>query len=210
MLFCVIITSAIMSPSRKFGIGIIVVALAAIAYAFIPPPPPETQPELAPPQLPKRDAGEGVKPPAKKAPRNKNRLQSMDLDEFNRLLKSLRGKVVIVNFWATWCRPCAMEMPHLIKLHDRHRDEGLVVLGVGDDVYSVETLEKYEAELGATINYRVLQDPTVDIRRSFAVTGLPKSVIFDRRGNRRKIYDGYGFGMEDEIGELVVKLLKEK
>lgn len=187
-----------MNPTRKFGIGIIVVAVAAIACAFIPP-------------LPNGGAGDDGKPIANKpAATGKDRLQSMDLDEFNKLLKSLQGKVVLINFWATWCRPCGMEMPHLIELYDKHKDEGLVVLGLGEDVDSLETLEKYEAKLGATITYRVIQDPSAGIHRDFAVMSLPKTVIIDRRGNRRKTYDGYGFGLEKEIEELVVKLLEEK
>jgi peroxiredoxin len=93
-------------------------------------------------------------------------------------LSSLRGKVVLVNFWATWCPPCRKEMPDLDKLSKRYSSKGLVVLSISDE--DASRLNPYIAT--NKITYPILMDPGRKVTESFHVDGIPKSFIFDREG----------------------------
>lgn len=93
-------------------------------------------------------------------------------------LKSLRGKVVLVNFWATWCPPCRKEMPDLQSLHKKFDKEGLVILGITD-----EDAPKVNAFLkGQRVNYPILLDPQHEAARLFGIEGIPKSFVYARDG----------------------------
>ncbi len=91
-------------------------------------------------------------------------------------LKSLRGKVVLVNFWATWCPPCRKEMPDLESLHNRFKDQGLVILAVSDE----EEAKVKPFLAGRSITYPILLDPGRKVNELFRVDGIPKSFVYDR------------------------------
>jgi peroxiredoxin len=93
-------------------------------------------------------------------------------------LSSLKGKVVLVNFWATWCPPCRKEMPDLETLSHRFASQGLVVLAISDE--DVGKVSPFLAEHKFT--YPVLLDPGSKVHESFHVDGIPKTFIFDRDG----------------------------
>ena len=93
-------------------------------------------------------------------------------------LRDLRGKVVLVNFWATWCPPCRKEMPDLEALYSRFHDQGLVILAISDEDSS--KVAPYIADHHFT--YPVLLDPGRNVARQFIVQGIPKSFIYDREG----------------------------
>ena len=97
-------------------------------------------------------------------------------------LADYKGKVILVNFWATWCPPCKAELPALIELYDRYKDQGLVVLGIsGDD--DAETLRAFASEW--KINYPMIvgRDET-DLMDSYGpIYGYPISVIVGRDGS---------------------------
>ena len=94
-------------------------------------------------------------------------------------LSELRGKVVLVNFWATWCPPCRKEMPDLEALQNRFTDKELVILGVSDE--KAETVRAFLAQKNYT--YTILLDPGRSVSKQFEVDGLPKTFVFDRDGN---------------------------
>jgi peroxiredoxin len=93
-------------------------------------------------------------------------------------LRDLRGKVVLVNFWATWCPPCRKEMPDLQALSDKYKDQGLVVLSISDE--EMAKVSPFIAE--HKISYPVLLDPGRKVNELFQVEGIPKSFVYDRDG----------------------------
>jgi peroxiredoxin len=90
----------------------------------------------------------------------------------------LRGKVVLVNFWATWCPPCRKEMPDLETLYTRFGSKGFVVLGISDE----ETAEVEPFIRDHKISFPVLLDPSRKVNELFVVQGIPKSFVYDRQG----------------------------
>lgn len=96
---------------------------------------------------------------------------------------SLRGKVVLVNFWATWCPPCRIEMPALQSMAERHRDAGLVVLGLSRDVGSPEGVRRFLAERDITYPVSMVGR---DLEQRFGgLVGYPTSFLVDRTGRVR-------------------------
>jgi len=93
-------------------------------------------------------------------------------------LQELKGKVVLVNFWATWCPPCRKEMPDLEKLYKEFAGQGFVVLSISDeDLAKVRPfIEK------GRFSYPVLLDPGRKVNDEFVVEGIPKSFVYDRDG----------------------------
>jgi len=93
-------------------------------------------------------------------------------------LRDLQGKVVLVNFWATWCPPCRKEMPDLQALYDKYKDQGLVVLAISDEMAAKVVPFIAEKKIG----YPVLLDPGRKVTELFQVEGIPKSFVYDRDG----------------------------
>jgi peroxiredoxin len=93
-------------------------------------------------------------------------------------LQDLRGKVVLVNFWATWCPPCRKEMPDLDALYNKFKDQGFVVLAISDE--EAAKVAPFIAE--RKISYPVLLDPGRKVNDAFVVEGIPKSFVYDRGG----------------------------
>ncbi len=93
-------------------------------------------------------------------------------------LQDLRGKVVLVNFWATWCPPCRKEMPDIQALYEKYKDQGFVVLAISDE--DVAKVQPFIAE--KKIGYPVLLDPGDKVNQTFKIQGIPKSFVYDREG----------------------------
>jgi peroxiredoxin len=93
-------------------------------------------------------------------------------------MADLRGKVVLLNFWATWCPPCRKELPSLEALSARFGSQGLVVIGISDE--DAAKVEPFVRKLA--ISYPILLDPGRAVHRAFAIQGIPKSFVYDRSG----------------------------
>jgi peroxiredoxin len=95
-------------------------------------------------------------------------------------LSAYRGRVVLVNLWATWCPPCREEIPSLQKLYDRLKDRGFMLLAVSQDETGLDTLRPCVEQMKMT--FPVLVDPERDVGRKFGVWGYPESFLVDREG----------------------------
>lgn len=99
------------------------------------------------------------------------------------------GKVVVLNFWATWCPPCRMEIPGFIDLQKEYEEEGLVIIGVSLDEAGPDVVAEFSESMG--INYPIVM---ADMRITGAYGGirvLPTTYIIDREGNIRNTHVGY-------------------
>jgi thiol-disulfide isomerase/thioredoxin len=96
-------------------------------------------------------------------------------------LADFRGQVILLNFWATWCVPCRMEMPALEALYQRHKDAGLAVLAVNLDMLSTAGVEAFVKEVAVT--FQIVLDPSWSTAQVYRVVGLPTTYLIDRGGN---------------------------
>jgi len=93
-------------------------------------------------------------------------------------LKDLRGQVVLVNMWATWCPPCRSEMPDLDSIYKRFKKDGLIVLAITDEDASKARQFVDEYRLG----FPILLDPDKSVHKQYTIEGLPRSFVYDRDG----------------------------
>lgn len=96
-------------------------------------------------------------------------------------LASLRGDVVLLNLWATWCTPCRMETPYLQSIYEEHRDEGFQIVGISMDTGdAADDVAMFVDEFGVT--YTILHDPQMRGMELYQVLGLPATFLIDREG----------------------------
>lgn len=122
-------------------------------------------------------------------------------------LDSLKGKVVMVNFWATWCVPCRQEMPHLQALYERYQSLGFELLAVNVEKNKEAEIKKWLAETPVT--FPVLFDPANEVTKLYKVQTMPSTVLVGRDGTMRFIHHGYKPGYENEYQTQVRALLRE-
>lgn len=121
-------------------------------------------------------------------------------------LSRLKGKVVLLDFWATWCLPCEETIPKLATLHQRYRERGLEVIGISVDD-DVRDVPPYVQSHG--IRYAVGLDPEKDVMDAYGVRSIPTTILVDRGGLLRGRWLGTGGGLERELEAEVQKLLTE-
>ena len=122
-------------------------------------------------------------------------------------LASLKGKVVMVNFWATWCVPCRQEMPHLEALYQKYNSLGFELLAVNVEKNNAEGARKWLQETPVT--FPVLFDPENQVTKLYKVQTMPSTVIIGRDGTMRFMHNGYKPGYENDYQTQVRGLLRE-
>lgn len=127
-----------------------------------------------------------------------------DLNGKSFSLAKLRGKVVVIDFWASWCGPCRETMPHVEKLHREFKDKGLVVLGINDE--DIDDIRQFVQKNGYT--FPTLIDVESAVSELYGVSSIPQTLIIDRDG---KVFAHfYGTGEEENLREAVKIALETK
>ena len=172
------------APKLARTIGLTFLAGAAI-YAFSPAV---------------RNQFGSVRPEAQRVKAGNFTVQSLNGDAWS--LEEQRGKVVLVNFWATWCPPCRVETPALVDLHAKYADRGFTIAGISMDEEPQDTVPAFVNEYG--IPYPILT-PTDQLSLMDRVEALPTSILIDKSGRIARTYVGLvtEIGLSDDVEALL-------
>ncbi|WP_293851304.1 TlpA disulfide reductase family protein [Steroidobacter sp.] len=121
-------------------------------------------------------------------------------------LDQLKGKVVMLNFWASWCGPCRTEMPLLEQMHKRYSALGFTMVGVNVEA-DTKDAERWLKDM--QVSFPVLFDRDSKVSKLYDVSAMPSTVFIDRKGNVRYLHKGYKPGDEGEYLNQIRALLKE-
>lgn len=133
-------------------------------------------------------------------------LEDMDEEKYN--LADYRGKVVLLNFWATWCPPCRREMPSMERLHQKYNGKDFTVLAInqmetGDHVFA------YTGQLEVDPTFTILFDTDSTVSRAYRVKGLPTTFLIDKKGMiRYRAIGGREFD-HPEVEKQIKQLMSE-
>jgi cytochrome c biogenesis protein CcmG/thiol:disulfide interchange protein DsbE len=129
------------------------------------------------------------KTPAKSDEKPAPMFTLQDLNGQDVSLSDFEGKVVILDFWATWCPPCKAEIPHFIELYKQYKDKGLVVIGIALDQEGIDIIKPFVQKYG--IEYPVLL-PDGQVAKAYGgINSIPTTFVIDSAGNVRQKYVGY-------------------
>jgi len=118
-----------------------------------------------------------------------------------------KGQVLYVDFWASWCGPCAQSFPFLNEMHNQFKDQGLQIVGVNLD----ENMDDAKAFLAKhPASFTVVADVSKQCAKAFDVKAMPSSYLIDRKGIIHHVHMGFRLGEADELRVLVEKLLSDK
>ena len=130
----------------------------------------------------------------------------VDLD-----LSKYRGQVVIVDFWASWCKPCRQSIPWLNAMRARYGARGLVIVGVNVDAARGDA-DRFLRDV--PVDFELVFDPAGDLARRYEVKGMPTSVVLDRNGNIAQRYLGFREAQtaahESELQSLLSASLRQE
>lgn len=129
-----------------------------------------------------------------------------DRDDGTITLSDQRGKVVMLNFWASWCAPCIQEMPALDALYEELKDQGFTLIGVNveQDRGAAEALLE---QVG--VSFPIVFDPEGSTRLDYRIRAMPTTILVDREGVIQQVNRGYRPGDEDKYREQALTLLKK-
>ena len=147
-------------------------------------------------------------PPAPKA-LAESELKALDAEDFK--IADFKGKVVLINLWATWCAPCLEEMPYFIELQDKYRDEGLVIVGLNSDEESKAQVKAFVKQ--QKLNYKIgwANKAVVDeFMKISQLPGIPQSLLINRKGEMTGLFRGGGKTVIATMVETVEKMMAEK
>ena len=130
----------------------------------------------------------------------------LDMDEESYTLSSYRGKVVMINFWATWCPPCRREMPSLERLYSKLKDQGFMVIAV-NQFEDPDLVFEFTGRLSLEPTFPILFDRDSRVAEQFGVKGLPTTYLLDKEGRiRYRAIGGREFD-HSEIEDMIKDLL---
>jgi len=133
-------------------------------------------------------------------------LEDMDGKKFS--LKDYRGKVVLLNFWATWCPPCRREIPSMERIYEHFKDKDFVVLAL-NQMEDIDPVFIYLGGLEVSPTFPVLFDKDSSVSRAYEVLGLPTTYLIDKNGTIRfRAIGGREFDHPD-VEKLILQLMQE-
>ena len=144
---------------------------------------------------PEGNAPKDTTPTISEASRKAPDFEAKALDGTTVKLSDLKGKVVLLDFWATWCPPCVASIPHLRELQQKYADKGLVVIGMSLDT------ERRDVEIFMKKNpipYKVVLTPR-ELSQTYKVSSIPRIFVIDREGNIK----GDFLGFTKQVGENI-------
>lgn len=121
-------------------------------------------------------------------------------------LQALRGQVVMLNFWASWCGPCRTEMPLLDQMHRRYASLGFTLLGVNVEA-DTRAAEHWLKD--TPVSFPILFDRDSKVSKLYGVDAMPSTIFIDRQGRVRHLHRGYKAGDESDYLNQIRALLKE-
>lgn len=124
-------------------------------------------------------------------------------------LKELRGDIVYVDFWASWCAPCLRSLPEVNTLYERYKDQGFSVVAITIDD-PVEDALDFLLDLETPLAYNVVLDQTAEVMDQYAVVGMPTSFLIDREGVVRMVHKGFRDGDTELLEQKLTDLLAEQ
>jgi thiol-disulfide isomerase/thioredoxin len=122
-------------------------------------------------------------------------------------LSELRGQVVMVNFWASWCGPCRQEMPLLDDIYQKYNKMGFTLLGVNIDE-DPAMADKILKDI--PVSFPILLDSKNSVSELYGVDAMPTTILVDRDGNKRFLHRGFKAGYEKSYEEQVKNLIRER
>ena len=131
-----------------------------------------------------------------------------DMDEYEYDFSEYRGKVVLLNFWATWCPPCKREMPSMERLYQKHKGKDFTVLAInqmedGDKVFA------FTGTLDTQLTFNILLDTKSSVAQNYDVRGLPTTYLIDKKGKiRYRAVGGREFD-HPEVEKIIQGLMGE-
>ncbi len=128
-----------------------------------------------------------------------------DLDGRTQSISQYRGKIVLLNFWATWCKPCTKEMPAMQSTYNKLRNEGFMVLAI-NELEDDDKVREHVMQYSHT--FPVLMDRDNKVANQFGVFGLPVSVFLDGQGRVQEYIKG-GLLTEQTILDIVARIQKQ-
>jgi thiol-disulfide isomerase/thioredoxin len=121
-------------------------------------------------------------------------------------LNQLRGRVVYLDFWASWCVPCRISFPALDQLHKKYRGRGFEVVAVNKDVVAAD-IGRFLARI--PVGFTLVADPGDKIVRDYQVKSMPSGYVLDRKGRVRYVHEGFRSDTAAQIETQIVDLLNE-
>jgi thiol-disulfide isomerase/thioredoxin len=129
-----------------------------------------------------------------------------DLNGNSIKLSDLKGKVIVLDFWASWCIPCKKSMPYLIELYDSHQADSLIVLGINVDT-QLDKIKEFQSAINTEITFPVIFDNDAKIPPIYNVEAMPTTIVINKEGIIKYKEVGFNNDIKDKLDKTVKDLL---
>ncbi len=121
-------------------------------------------------------------------------------------LSDLKGRIVVLDFWASWCVPCKKSMPHLIKLYNDYAADSLVIIGINVDT-QLDKMREFQNSINEDITFPLIFDSESKIPPLYNVEGMPTTVVINKSGIIKYKEVGYNDDLKDKLDKTITELL---